>query len=173
MTHHFFIRIIGGFVQHIFENGARLQQIMSVPQAQAEAMAILETGYQGPHDRGYDAAFLDTLNNKLDGHEFILTQIAEILKDSARQKHIQWVYSSRIAPLDWRTRCQVVEILIKRWTPFLPPNIHQSPPAQFADRLPELMELLHFADGTVGKMLNADFDWTLMERSNPSCRYFL
>ena len=165
ITHQYFIRIIGDFVKHIFENGVRLQQIMSAPQAQTEAIAILETGYQGPHERGYDAAFMDTLNNKLDGYEFLFTQIAEILKDSARQKHIQWVYASLIDPLDWCTRCQVVEIIINRWTPFLPPNIDQSPSAQFVDKLPELIELLRFTDGTVGKILNADFDWTLMERS--------
>ena len=158
LTHQAFIRIIGDFVHHINKNGSRLRQKLSVTQARAEAVAILEAGYQGSHASGYDAAFLDVLNPKLDGYEFVLSQIAEIIKGMSRQRHIKWVYSSRIAPLDWPTRYRIAEILLKHWRPFLPLNISQCSPAQLADHLPDLIEVLRSTDGTVRKMLNADFD---------------
>jgi len=126
--------------------------------ARAEAMAILEERYLGPHARGYYAAFLDVSNSKLDGHEFILTQIAEIIKALAREKHLKWVYFSLIAPLDWLTRCQIAEILLKRWRPFLPLNIQQCSPAQLADHLADLINVLRSTDNKVNKMLNTDID---------------
>lgn len=158
VSHQIFVRLIGDFVRHIYENGCPIQQTMSVAQARAEAMAILEAGYQGSHASGYFAAFLDALNPKLDGYESVLIRIADIIKDMARQKHLKWVYSSRIAALDWQTRCQLVEILIKRWAPLLPPNISQSTPAQLADHLPDLIDVLRATDQTVTKMVNADPD---------------
>ena len=41
-THQTFIRIIGDFVHHIYKNGLCIRQTLSVTQARAEAMAILE-----------------------------------------------------------------------------------------------------------------------------------
>jgi len=162
MTHQAFIHTIGDFLHHIYKTGFWIRQIMSIAQARAEAMALLEKYYQSPHSRGYDTAFLDVLNSKLDGFEFILSQIAEIIKAITREKHIKWVYFSRIIPLDWSVRCQIAEILIKRWAPFLPPNIFQCSPAQLADHLPDLINALRFTDDTVRKRLNADFDLNLI-----------
>jgi hypothetical protein len=158
MTHRNFTRIIGDFVHYIYANGLCVRQTLSVSQARAEAIAILEERYLGPHARGYYAAFLDVLNSKLDGNEFILTQTAEIIKALAREKHLKWVYFSRIAPLDWLTRCRIAEILIERWGPFLPLNVHQCSPAQLADHLPDLINMLRSTDNKVNKMLNADID---------------
>lgn len=153
-----FIHIIGDFVHHIYKNGLCIQQILSVSQARAEAMAILEEYYLGPHDRGYYAAFLDTSESRLDGHKFIITQIAEIVKTLAREKHLKWVYLSKIAPLDWVARCQIAEILLTQWRPFLPLTLRQCPPDQLADHLPDLINLLRLTDNKVKKMLNSDID---------------
>ena len=158
ITHQAFIHTIGDFLLHIYKTGFWIRQIMPIAQVRAEAMALLEKYYQSPHSRGYDTAFLDVLNSKLDGFEFILAQIAEIIKAVTREKHIKWVYFSRIIPLDWSVRCHIAEILIKRWAPFLPLNISQCSPAQLADHLPHLIEVLRSTDGTVRKRLNADFD---------------
>jgi len=162
MTHQAFIHTIGDFLHHIYKTGFWIRQIMSIAQARAEAMALLEKYYQSPHSRGYDTAFLDVLNSKLDGFEFILAQIAEIIKAVTREKHIKWVYFSRIIPLDWSVRCQIAEILIKRWAPFLTPDISQCSPAQFADHLPDLINALRSTNDAVKKRLNADFDLNLI-----------
>jgi hypothetical protein len=158
MTHQDFIHVIGDFIHHIYKTGFWIRQIISIKQARAEAVALLEKYYQGPYSSGYDTAFLDLLNSKLDGLEFILSQIAEIIKASTREKHIQWVYLSRITPLDWSTRCEISKILIKRWAPFLPPNLRQSSPVQIADHLPELFAVMRSADGDFRKILHADFN---------------
>ena len=158
MTHRNFVRIIGDFVYHIYANGLLIRQTLSVSQARAEALAILEERYLGPHARGYYAAFLDVSNSKLDGNEFIIAQIAEILKALARENHLKWVYFSHIAPLDWPTRCRIAEILIKFMRPFLPHNIRHCSPAQLADHLHDLINLLRSTDNKVKKMLNTDID---------------
>ena len=158
LTHQAFIRIIGDFVYHVYKNGLCVRQTLSAAQARAEAMALLEKCYESPHANGYFGAFLDVSNSKMDTHESILIQIAEIIKALAREKYIKWVYFNRIISLDWPVRCQIAEILIKRWAPFLPLNISQCSPAQLADHLPDLIEVLRSTDGTVRKMLNADFD---------------
>jgi hypothetical protein len=119
---------------------------------------LLEKYYQGPYSSGYDTAFLDLLNSKLDGLEFILSQVTEIIKASTREKHIQWVYLSRITPLDWSVKCQIAKMLMKRWAPFLPPNLRQRSPAQMADLLPELFNEMRSADGEFRKILHADFN---------------
>jgi len=158
MTHRAFVRIIGDFVYHIYKKGLCIRQTLSVTQARAEALAILEERYIGPHARGYYAAFLDVSNSKLDGNEFILTQITEIIKALARGRHLKWVYFSQLAQLDWPTRCQIAEILLKHWRPFLPLNICQCPPVQLVDHLPDLINLLRSTDNKVKKMLNANID---------------
>jgi hypothetical protein len=158
MTHQTFIQIIGNFVDHIYANGILIRQTLSVSQARAEAKAILEERYLGPHARGYYAAFLDVSNAKLDGIEFIIAQIAEIIKALAREKHLKWVYFSRIAPLDWPTRCRIAEILLKRWRPFLPLNVHQCSPAQLAGHLADLIDVLRSTDTKLNKMLIKDID---------------
>jgi len=58
-THKIFIQITGDFVRHIYEHGFRPRQITSVSQARAEALAILESGYESLGARGYEAAILD------------------------------------------------------------------------------------------------------------------
>jgi hypothetical protein len=157
-THQAFIGIIGDFVHHIYKNGLCIRQTLSVTQARTEAMAILEERYLGPHASGYYAAFLDTSNSRLDGYEFILSQIAEIIKTLTREKYLKWVYFSHIAPLKWLTRCQIAEILLKQWEPFLPLIIRQCPTVQLADHLPDLINLLRSTDNKINKMLNSDID---------------
>jgi hypothetical protein len=158
MTHPDFIHVIGAFIRHIHKNGFRIHQEISDDQARAEAVALLEKHYRSPYSSGYDAAFLHLANSKWVGIEYILTQLMEIIKTTAREKHINWVYLSRIAPLDWPTRCQIAEILIERWSPFLPSAIKQFSTAQSAHHLPELINSMRFADGKVRKIQHADFD---------------
>jgi hypothetical protein len=163
ITHKNFIRIIGDFVCQIYKNGVLPRQTLSVTQARIEAMAILSECYGSPIDSAYDAAYLSLQNSKMDGYEFILIQMLEAVKAMARERHIKWVYASRIIPLDWHTRCQIAEILLNRWRSFLPPDIRQCTPPQFADHLPGLFNLLRTIDCTVRNMLNADFEFVASE----------
>ena len=112
ITHHTFIQIITDFVRHVYKQGLYPRQEMSATEACAEAVAILEEGYQSPHGRGYYAAFLDASNEKLDGLEYVLAQMASYINVKAKTRYIRWVYASRMELADWPTRCLIAEILL-------------------------------------------------------------
>jgi hypothetical protein len=158
VTHQIFIRVTGEFVRHVHEHGLKPRQILSDVQARTEATAILEEGYQNPNARGYYASFLDASNPNLNGLEFILDQMTQFIIARARERHIRWVYSSRIDPSDWPTKCLIAQILIERWGAFLPSSVLSCTPAQLADFLAELFDALCFASSMVRKALGAEID---------------
>lgn len=158
VTHQTFIQVTTDFVRHVYQQAHGCWQEMSAKQAYAEAVAILEAGYQSVHGRGYDAAFLDASNPNLDGIEYVLAQITGCIITMAREKHTRAVCASRMELADWRTRCQIAEILLKRWEPYLPDNLRTCSPAQFAHHLSELINLGLSADRTVGKIQGAGAD---------------
>ena len=158
-----FIHFIGSFVKGLYKHISWCLQKPSKDQACAEAMHLLEVGYQSSRFRGYDAAFVDARNPSLNGLEFVLVQLSEIIKARLRMKYTRWVYVSRIECVDWHTRCSMVEILIARWKLFLPPDILMCSPVQLADHIPDLIDILGSADNMVSEMLGADTAWIFHE----------
>jgi len=148
VTHHTFHHLISNFVRHICQKGVGIQQTMTDSQAHAEAVFILETGYQNLNSIGYYAAFLDAINPQLNGFNVVLTQLTEIITTQARTEYIRWVFATCIDSLSWETRRLITEILLERWEPFLPPSILRCSPAQLADHLPELINILNAVDET-------------------------
>ena len=155
VTHQTFIQVITNFVRHVYEQAHGCWQEMSAKQAYAEAVAILEEGYQTSHGRGYDAAFLDASNPNLDGIEYVVAQITGCIITMVREKHIRGVCASRMELADWPIRRQIAEILQKRWEPYLPDNLRTCSPAQLAHYLSELVNLGLSADRTVGTIRGA------------------
>jgi hypothetical protein len=166
VTYKKFIHFIGSFVRVLYEQIPWCLQKPSKDQACAEAMHILEAGYQSSQSRGYDAAFSDARNPLLDGIEFVLFQLSEIIKARLRMKYTRWVYVSRIECTDWHTRCSMAEILIARWKPFLPSNILVCSPAQLADHIPDLIDMLGSADNMVSEMLGPIWPGSFMKPTN-------
>ena len=158
VTHQTFTRVTGDFVCHVYEQGLHFWQKMSAKEACAEAVSILEEGYQAPHGQGYYAAFLDASNTNLDGLEYVLAQMAGCIIAVARARYMRWICASRMELADWPTRCLIAEALLKRWEPFLLPNVRECPPAQLAHHLSELITLVASTDRTVSKMLGASID---------------
>jgi len=156
VTHRTFTQITRDFIRHVYEKALWGWQKMSAREASAESVAILEEGYQSPHGRGYYVAYLDASNPELDGLENVLAQMARHITLMARARNIRWVCASRIELADWPTRCLIAEIILKRWEPFLPEKLRTYPPAQFANHLSELINLVLSIDGTVGKMLGGN-----------------
>jgi len=143
----------GDFVDHVYRHGLSIPRVMSTSQAQAEALQILERGYQSAQGRGYDIALLDALNPDHDGLEFVLGQMAQLIITMARTRHVRWVFSSFIESAEWASRTLMAEILLERWGLFLSPSIVNCAPDQLADHLPELINLLISTDRMVNKML--------------------
>jgi hypothetical protein len=158
ITHQTFIQVITDFVRHVYKQGVFLRQEMSEREACAEAIAILEEGYQAGQGQGYYAAFLDASNPNLYGLEYVLGQMAGCIIAMARAKHIRMVCASRMELVDWPTRCLIAETLLRRWESSLPPNLRGCSAAQFAHHLSELINLELFTNRTVGKMQRGNTD---------------
>ena len=148
-----FHRVMGDFVAHVYRHGLSVHRLMSRSPARAEALELMEQGYQNVYVRGYDAALLDALNPQHDGLGLVLGQLTQFIAAMARARHIRWVYGTRIDPLDWSLRCLIAEILLNDWGPFLPPGILSYAPSQLADHLPDLFNLLSSTDRMVNQML--------------------
>ena len=146
----------GRFVSHVYKHGLTVRKILSTSQAYAEALQILERGYQSAQGQGYDIALLDALNREHDGLRFVLGQMAQLITAMARAKHIRWVFASFIESAEWASRTLMAEVLLERWGLFLPPSIMNCAPVQLADHLPELINLLISTDRMVNKMLTGE-----------------
>jgi hypothetical protein len=151
MTHKAFVELTSAFVHHVYEHGLSTWQGLSDAEARAEAIAILEEGYQGAHGRGYYTAFLDASNPGPDGVEFVLARMADLIILRARETHIRWVFATRIELLDWPKRRVLAETLFKRWEPFLGPGLLRLSPARLAHHLPELITAILSNRQMVGK----------------------
>jgi len=158
VTHQTFTQVTRDFVRHVYRKALWGWQKMSAGEALDEAVEILERGYPAAPGQGYDTAFVDASNPNLNGLEYILTQMARHITLMARARHIRWV-SSRIELSDWPTRCLIAEILLQRWEPFLPENLRTCSPAQLANHLPELINVVLSIDRTVSKMLEGNSDF--------------
>ena len=158
-----FIHYTGSLITALYKNISWSLQKLSDDQACAEAISILETDYQGSNATGFYAAFLDARNPLLNGPEFILFQLSEVIKARLKMKYTRWVYVSRIECADWITRCSMAETLIERWKPFLPSDILICSPVQFADHIPELVNILGYSDNVISEMLGTDMNWTFDE----------
>jgi hypothetical protein len=156
VTHQRFTQVMGDFVRHVYQNALWGWQEMPPEKALAEAVAILEEGYQSAHAQGYYTAFLDASSPNLLGLESVLAQMARYITERAKARHIRWVGASRIELADWPTRRLIAEILLTRWKPFLPGNVQKCSPAQLANHITELITIGLSANRAVKKMLNAD-----------------
>jgi len=141
--------VIGNFIHHLQERDIGIKKKLSELQAQSEALAILDQHYRNSTSQGYYAAFLDATNPDLDGLNVIISQMADIIITVERKKHIDWVYTARIESLDWKEKTEIVDVLLESWEPFLPPSILGCSPAQLADHLPQLINILHTTDEAV------------------------
>ena len=139
MTYQRFIQVSGAFVQHIYQHGPFHKQTLSTLQARAEMLALLETHYQTPYTKGFDAAYLDAKNIEENGLEYVLGQIKGIITAVAREKYIKWVFASRINPFGWEVKCRMAMALLNQGNAFLPSIVLKCTPAQLAGQLPQLI----------------------------------
>lgn len=140
-THLDFHQVIAGFVRHAYKHGVPLPKTLSPSQGCAEAISLLEAGYQSAEAHGYEAALLDVLNPAQNGLELVLAGLAESIKTQERRKHVEWVFASTLGPLEWQMRCQVAGHLRDQLRPFLPPMLQQCSAAQLADEIPTLITI--------------------------------
>ena len=155
VTHRTFLSVTASFVRHIYKGALLVPKTLSLAQAGAEAIAILEDTYQNVDTKGYYAAFIDA-SIRQSGLEFVLAHMAESIASTERAKHLRWACARLMDPWEWPERCLMAEILLERWKPFLPPQIKDCSPAQLVDHLPEWISTLHGVDSMVKKFMDPE-----------------
>jgi len=152
VTHKAFTQVTKDFVRHVYQKALGGWAKMSEREALSESVAILEEGYQTIHGQGYFTAYLDASNPRLYGLAGVLNRMARYLIAMERTRHIRWVCASQIELSDWPTRCLIAETLLNRWGPSLPENLRACSPAQLANNLSGLINLVVATERTIGKM---------------------
>ena len=153
ITYRLFINTLGLFVQSVYKYGVRVKQEITKDQARSIAYMILENGYIGMNSSGFNAAYLDAINKEIEGFELVLSKMTEIFTSMEHAKHVRWVYESRLGHLDWETKCSIGQLLLKRMEPYLPNDLARCLPAQIADHLEDLLNLMIASEKSVDKLL--------------------
>jgi len=120
--------------------------------AEATSLSLLEDHYQGLWSDGYCAAVLDATNSNMGGLDFVLAQLAEIIKTKERQEYVQAVFARQINPSDWHLRCEIVKVLLARYRPLLLPTLRECPPSQLVDEIPALTIAIISSHSTTAKI---------------------
>lgn len=152
-SHRDLLQAAARFVGYLYEHGLRVPQALDFHQARAEAVSLLERAYRGAGDGGYDAALLDVVGSGGPGLDGVLAQIADAVKLKERESHIRWVCAKHLIPCGWNTRCTIAKELLACYGPFLPAQIRDADPAQWADDIPHLLGV----DSATNRFLNRSF----------------
>jgi len=138
VTHKIFHKVITEFVTHIYDKGLNVRWILS-GEPLGHAINLLEKHYSSTYGRGYTAAVLDTSETGEGGIDVVLNQLAEIIKDIERVKHIKAVFTVNIDPTDWHLKCEIVSILLKEYKSFLPEHLLICKPWELVNEIPTII----------------------------------
>ena len=156
VTYRLFLETIGSFVQHIYAHGWMPRQALSLPQARAEAIRLLQRNYQGQGAYGFEAAYLDALNPTFNGLEFIITQLTQIMISKARQRYTNWVLQDHLNCLEWSERVLMANKLMQRWLSLEPDNMEHAHPSQLADHCGDLIMVQIAVDAQFSSIISDD-----------------
>ncbi len=63
-------------------------------------------------DNGYHGALLDAISGDKHSVEQVVGILAEYLKDHTRERYFKWVFNTKIEPVYWKIKCEMVNILV-------------------------------------------------------------
>ena len=129
--------VFSQFVQCVYRDGLRAPWKVADPNA--TTLMLLENHYRGLQSEGYHAAVLDATGPAVGGMTFALTQLAEIIRTRERQEYVDTVFTRRIDPFNWRLQREIVEVLLERYRPWLPPQLLDCATWQLVDEIPAMV----------------------------------
>jgi hypothetical protein len=139
VSHKDFHRIITDFVQQIYEKALKASWRLTDPLD--EAILLLENGYHsGLYGPGYIGAMLHTNDTGKGGIEAVLTGLAGAIIEIERQKYIDGVLTWYLHGCSWQLLCEIAQILLEDYRPFIPPQLHERIPAQLVGVIPDIMQ---------------------------------
>ena len=139
VTHKDFHKIIADFSQQIYEKALEAPWILTDPLD--EAIVLLENGYRSAlYGPGYTGAMLHTNDTDKGGIQDVLTSLAGAIIEIERQKYIDGVLTWYLRGCSWQILCEIAEILLEDYRPFIPPQLCKRVPAQLVDVIPDIMQ---------------------------------
>jgi hypothetical protein len=129
--------VFSQFVQCVYRAGLRAPWKVTDPDA--TTLLLLESHYHGLQSEGYSAAIQDATGPAPGGMTFALTQLADIIRTQERDQYVDAVFTRRIDPFNWRLRCEIVEVLLERCRPWLPPHLLDCAVWQLVDEIPAMV----------------------------------
>ncbi len=152
-----FIDTAARFVAHVYEKALPGSRKPTASQARDEAVALLSRAYQGTHAGGYQGAILDAANTSSPGMELVLTRLAELIKNERRQMHIRWIECSYVDSADWPTKCAMAAILLEQHREYLPAELRQCSPEQWAEDVFGLIDTHLWTDSLLKRVFAGFF----------------
>lgn len=154
LTNKKFISIISSFVSHVYENGMPVRQILNDRQTGAQAIFLLERGYQNTYDKGYEAAYTTIMHSDLYDIDDLLSHLAEIIKSDARTNYTNWVFNRYLHHVEWNMKCDIAEHLQQQWKDFLKEDTIKLTLPEKASNLPNLFTIILESIGEIEKIFN-------------------
>ena len=139
VTHRDFHKIIADFVQQIYEKALNASWMLTDPLD--EAILLLENGYRsflyGP---GYTGAILHANDTEKGGIQAVLAGLAGAVNEIERQKYIDGVLTWHLHGISWDLQCEIAQVILEDYGPFMPPQLCKCVPAQLVDVIPVIMQ---------------------------------
>jgi len=154
-THADFNDQLANFVKHIFSKGLPADRNISKSKALAEAINLLEQHFESQGASGYAAAYLETISPNGKGFNFVLSQLAEIIKGLEIHRYTNWLFLTRYDHLDWGRQRQLVENIFKNYGEYLPAELIQTDPVYFVGHYRDLVESIISANNILAQIAQA------------------
>jgi len=138
ISHKEFHRVITEFVVWVYDKGLSARWKLSA-EPLGQVIELLEKHYSSTYGTGYTAAALDASEAGEGGIDAVLNQLAQIIKDIERSKHIKAIFAVNIDFTDWHLKCEIVSVLLDQYRQFLPEHLLKCKPWELANEIPTIM----------------------------------
>jgi hypothetical protein len=159
ISHKEFHKIITDFVMHIYDKGLNANWKLSA-EPLGQVIELLEKHYSSTYGTGYTAAVLDAAETQEGGIDAVLNQLAQIIKDTERSKHINAVFTVNIDPADWHLKCEIVNVILDDYRQFLPQHLLKCKPWELANEIPAIIYRYICSESALQELLcNQQISW--------------
>ena len=158
VCHQEFNRHVAEYIQFICKEGLGLPIFLKTKQALSEGISLLDNYYGSLGTGGYEAAYLDAIDDMGKGIGFVRREMAKIIKTIEINRWVDSLFLTTIDPLDKQQRLEVVKALLEKYAGDLPENMKKGNPAQFANYYRQLLELAVSAERLTRSLINHNTD---------------
>ena len=122
--------IATSFYIHLLRHTQNIKGVVSVRNAEAEALALIERTFSTKG--GFRGAIAEAKHATNGGLRMILDMLTEEYKHELKKQHVSYVLKSALDPLDWESKVSLITEIMKTLQHVLPKKIKSQPPERFA-----------------------------------------